>query len=247
MLYIIGLGIHDEKDISLKGIEAAKKCESVLMELYTCPLKIDINRLEKLIGKKITVLERKDVEEKDAVLESAKKLGENTAFFAGGDALSATTHQEIALRAKKLGIEAKIIHASSIFSAVAETGLQPYKFGPAVSLPKPQKNYFPLSPYDKILENKKRGLHTLILLDIGMPASEALAVLLGLEAQKKKKLFNADTKLAAMARLGGDDAKIKYGKISELQRIDFGDSPHSLILPGDLHFLEEEFLEQSEA
>lgn len=240
MLYLIGLGIHDEKDISLKGIDAAKKCENVFIERYTCPLKINLAVLEKVIGRKIEVLSRKDVEDKNLVVESAKKC--DTALLVGGDALSATTHITIALDAKKAGISVKVIHASSIFTAVAETGLQLYKFGPAVSLPKPQKNYFPGSSYDNIFENKKRGLHTLILLDIGMPANEGIKILSELENKKKKKLFPDFAKIVVAARLGGNSL-IRYGKISDLMDADFGEVPHSIILPGKMHFVEEEFLE----
>ncbi len=239
MLYLIGLGIHDEKDISLKGIEAAKNCEHVFMELYTCPLKINVEFLEKLIMKKIEVLERGDVEEKNVVLQSAKIC--DTALLAGGDALFATTHITLALDAKKKGIPVEIIHASSIFTAIAETGLQLYKFGPAVSIPKPQANYSPESFYDSILENRERGLHTLILLDIGMTAGEGIKILLEAEIKKKKKLFLESTEIIAVAHLGAG-SRIMCGRMSELQKTDLGELPHSLILPGKLHFMEEEFI-----
>lgn len=240
MLYLIGIGLHDEKDISLKGIEAAKNCEHVFMELYTCPLKINVEFLEKLIMKKIEVLERGDVEEKNVVLQSARIC--DTALLAGGDALSATTHITLALEAKKKGIPVEVIHSSSIFTAVAETGLQLYKFGPAVSVPKPQANYSPGSFYDNILENKKRGLHTLMLLDIGMAANEGIKLLVEIEKRKKKKLFLESTEIVAVAHLGAG-SRIMYGRISALRKADFGELPHSLILPGKLHFMEKEFIE----
>ena len=58
MLYLIGLGIGDEKDISLRGIEACKKAEKVFLELYTCPLKIDISYLENYIALDLFDLEK---------------------------------------------------------------------------------------------------------------------------------------------------------------------------------------------
>ena len=35
MLYIIGLGLCDEKDITLKGLEAIKKSKKIYLEHYT--------------------------------------------------------------------------------------------------------------------------------------------------------------------------------------------------------------------
>lgn len=240
MLYLIGIGIHDEKDISLKGIEAARKCSKVFAEFYTSPIPVDIPALEKIIGRKITVINRKHVEEENTVLSAAKK--QDVAFLVGGDPLAATTHAELVLGARKAGVKTEIIHSSSIFSAVAETGMHLYKFGRTVSLPTPENNYFPLSPYGNILENKKSGLHTLLLLDIGMTANKAIEVLLGLEAKLKKKLFSKGTELVVCAHLGGDST-IKYNTMEKLQKIDFGAHPHCMVIPGELHFHETEFLE----
>ena len=240
MLHLIGTGIHDEKDISLKGIEACKKCARVFAEFYTCPVSVDIPSLEKIVGKKITILDRKQVEEDEVVLEFAKK--EDTAFLVGGDALSATTHTQLVLDAKKAGIEVRVIHASSIFTAIAETGLMPYKFGKTVSLPFPQKGYFPTTPYNSIKENLNSGLHTLLLLDIGMTANRAIEILLELEKKVKENIFSKETKLVVAAHLGGDSL-IKQDTIENLKKRDFGALPHSIVVPGKLHFHEEEFLD----
>ena len=239
MLYLIGTGIHDEKDMSLKGIDACKKCAKVFAEFYTCPVSVNITSLEKMVGKKITVLDRKQVEEGEVVIESAKK--QDTAFLVGGDALSATTHTEIMLGAKKAGIEVKIIHASSIFTAIAETGLMLYKFGKTVSLPFPQKGYFPATPYTNIKENLDAGLHTLLLLDIGMTANRALEILLELEGKLKGNVFSKDTKIVVVAHIGGDSL-IKYDAIENLKKMDFGALPHSIVVLGKMHFHEADVL-----
>lgn len=241
MLYIVSLGLHDEMDISLRGADAMKKCRRIFIETYTSSITINFASLEKIAGKKIELLDRKGVEESGAILESAKSC--DTAFIVPGDALSATTHHHVVFDARKAGITVEIIHGSSIFSAVAETGLSLYKFGMTVSVPKPQENYFPESPYMNILQNKKRGLHTLILLDIGMSAKEGIEVLLMLEKKVKKKLFLEKTKLVAVAHLGVKST-IKYGTIRDLKNADLGAMPHTLILPGDMHFSEEDFVSQ---
>jgi diphthine synthase len=36
---------------------------------------------------------------------------------------------------------------------------------------------------------------------------------------------------------------MKAGGAEELAGMDFGSTPHSLIVPGELHFMEEEYLE----
>lgn len=40
MFYIIGLGLGDCKDISVKGLEIIKKCERVYLEAYTSILTV---------------------------------------------------------------------------------------------------------------------------------------------------------------------------------------------------------------
>ncbi len=240
MLHIIGLGIGDEKDISLRGIEACKKSEKVFVELYTCQLEINFSWLEKIIEKKIDILDRKGVEESGKIIDSALK--KDTVILVGGDPLSATTHTEIVLGARKKGIKVEIIHSSSVFTAVGETGLSLYKFGRTVSLPKPQENYSPTSPYENISENLKNGMHTLLLLDIGMSANDAIEILLGLEKKIKGGLFSSGTKIAACAHLG-KGSLIRYGKIKDLIKSDLGEHPHCIVIPAKLNFAEEEFLE----
>tara|TARA_R110002060_G_scaffold23618_1_gene32066 strand:+ start:85 stop:258 length:174 start_codon:yes stop_codon:yes gene_type:complete len=41
MLYLIGLGLSDETDITVKGLETVKKCSRVYLEAYTSILLVD--------------------------------------------------------------------------------------------------------------------------------------------------------------------------------------------------------------
>lgn len=43
MLYIIGLGLGDEKDITLRGLEAVQKCQKVFIEAYTSLLSFGLS------------------------------------------------------------------------------------------------------------------------------------------------------------------------------------------------------------
>ena len=80
------------------------------------------------------------------------------------DDFRATTHTDLALRARALGVPTKVIHNASIINAVSSCGLQLYNFGQVVSLPFFTDTWKPSSFYPKIKENSDLGLHTLVLL-----------------------------------------------------------------------------------
>ena len=48
MLYLIGLGLADERDITIKGLEFVRKAERVYLEAYTSILLVNH---EKLVNK----------------------------------------------------------------------------------------------------------------------------------------------------------------------------------------------------
>lgn len=247
MLAIISLGLWNEKSMSLEALEEAKKCDVLFAEFYTSSLLgAEIEKIEWAIGKKIKVLSRIEVEKGKIILEAAKKL--KVGFLVVGDALTATTHIEMLLEAKKLGIETKVIHGASIHTAAPGlAGLQIYKFGRVASVPFPQEKFKVESPYEILVQNKKIGAHTLVFLDLKenkfMTANEAFKILLGIEKGKKKKVFAENTKVVVVARAGSESPLVKYGSVKELLDFDFGSPMHVLIVPGKLHFKEEEFLE----
>lgn len=237
MLYLIGLGLHG--DLTVEGVAAAQKC-TVYLELYTSLLTVPVQNLENVLQKKITILSRKDVEETQTFLEEA--VYSDVALLVVGDPLVATTHVEIIIEARKRNIKTKIIHNSSIYSAIAETGLQVYKFGKTVTIPFPQKGFEPTSFYRILQKNKEIGAHTLVLLDIQedqkkyMNPKLALQILLGLN-------FHGD--IICISRLGSDYQHIVYGDSKDLSLLDesfWGSPPHCLVVPAELHFKEEEFL-----
>lgn len=249
VLYFIGLGLYDEKDISLRGLEAIKKCDAVYLENYTSILSCDVKKLEKLYGKKIILSSREQVENKaeDTILKNA--LSKDVAFLVIGDPMSATTHIDLRLRAEKAGIECIVVHNASVFSAVGVTGLQLYKFGRTTSIPFSEEKWHPETPYGVIKENKKNGLHTLILLDLRpgekkfMTVNQAIEYLLSIEGKRKEKVFFKELFCVGCARLGSLKPCIKAGNAEELLKEDFGKPMHCLIIPGKLHFAEEEALE----
>jgi diphthine synthase len=165
MLYIIGLGLSDVQDITLKGLNAIKSSEFVYLEAYTSILGVNINELEKFYEKKLIIADREMVEQKaDEMLEQASS--KNVSFLVVGDPLGATTHTDLILRAIEKQIPYKLIHNASIMNAVGCCGLQLYNFGETVSLCFWTDTWKPISFFNKICSNRKLGMHTLCLLDI---------------------------------------------------------------------------------
>ena len=247
MLYLIGLGLG-WKDLSLKALEALSSCDAVFLEGYTSVSDFSVKRLERLIGKKIQVLGRKDVEEKKEFLNPVK----NIALLVYGDPLSATTHTEVIKEAEKRKIEVQIIHSVSILTAVAETGLSLYRFGKVASIPIWEKSFKPESFFDVLEENQKINAHTLFLLDL-KPAEEkfltpkqAIELLLKISEKRESKAFNEDTLCLACSRLGMEEQIIKVGKAKELIK-DFGKEPYCLIVPANLTEYEKGFADSTSA
>lgn len=247
-LFFVGLGLYDEQDLSIKAQKTIEKADYVFVEFYTSILAgSSIEKLKESCGKEIVVLNREETEDANILLTKAK---ENTvAFLVGGDSLTATTHFDLRIRAIKQGINTSVIHGSSVITAVPGLlGLQHYKFGRITTLVRPEKNYFPLSPYDMIKENKKQGLHSLVLLDIKadknyfMTANEAIELLLKMEEQKKEKVFSTEDVICVVARAGSEEPLVKGDTIERLKKEQFGLPLHTIVIPGNLHFMEIEAL-----
>lgn len=249
VLYFISLGLNDEKDMSIKALETAKSCDLLFAEFYTTKLSTTKEKLEEMIGKPIKILSRQDVEEKfQEILDEAKvkKVG----FLVGGDCFIATTHLSLRAEANKQGIQTKVIHGSSIISAIAETGLHIYKFGPCVTLPLRErtKGKLPESVYEVIKMNKERGLHTLCLLDLNPEKNEFLSVkegfetLLALEEVRREGVISVKEKAVVFSKAGDEESSIFFEKIEDLMKKDIK-LPAVIIIPGSLHFTEKEFLE----
>jgi diphthine synthase len=238
MLSFIGVGLYGY-DVTIEALEEARKCDKLYGEFYTSKLSISIEELEKIIGKKINILERKSVEEGNEIIDDAKKM--HVGFITAGDPMAATTHIDLRIRAIEEGIETRVFNGISIVTAAASLlGLQIYKFGKIVSLPRPYGEYFPLSPYDAIKENFLMNLHTLILLDIDeepMTANEAMELLLKMEGKRKEGVIKDDM-LIAVVSITHDKKIAKAGYLKDMLHGEYGRALHSLVIPGKLHFME---------
>ena len=168
VFYMIGLGLGDEKDISVKGLELIRGCDKIYLEAYTSILGVDKNKLEQFYGKEVIEADRETCETGiDQILEDlSKNKDQKIAFLVVGDPFCATTHSDVYLRATELGIAVEVIHNASIVNAIGCTGMQVYRFGEIVSVPYFTEKWRPYSFYERILQNRKNNLHTLVLLDI---------------------------------------------------------------------------------
>jgi len=263
VLYIIGLGLGDEKDITVRGLEAIRSSDKVFLEAYTSVLCVGKERLEAYYEKPIILADRHMVEsEAEQIYEPAKN--QIISLLVVGDPVCATTHTDIMIRAKEHGVNVQLIHNASVMGAAGCCGLQLYNFGHTVSIPFFEENWRPTSFYPKIQYNRRGGMHTLCLLDIKvkepdfeamtrgkqvflpprfMSVPTAASQLIEAEETLQKGAYNTETTLCVgLARLGQPTQQIVAGTLQELQEADFGEPLHSLIVCGELHELELEVL-----
>jgi diphthine synthase len=247
MLTLVGLGLCDGTDITLRGKRAVDDAKHVYIERYTSLLQCDHATLERQLGRAITPLDRSAVESGiDAVL--AQAVHAPVVILIIGDVFGATTHTDLFLRARERGIEAQVIHNASVMNAIGAIGLELYRFGKTISIPYWQEGFRPTSFLDGIKENLDRGLHTLCLLDIKADEGRFMSVLEGLEhlgmAEEERKfgIIHEATLVVGVARLGCPDQLIVAAPIALLRQREFGPSPHCIVIPGRLHHIEEEML-----
>ena len=242
-LVFIGLGLYDERDLSLRALDEARACDVLFAEFYTSALRgTTVEKLAALIGKRVTVLHREDVESGVVLLREAatKRVG----FLVPGDPMMATTHVDLRLRAQEAGIRARVVHGSSILTAaIGLLGLQAYKFGRTTTIPIPEEGFRPTSPVELIAANRAAGLHTLVLLDLSedgrfLTANEALRYLLEVGGAK----FPPDTLVCVVGGAGSRNPNVRADLAKRLLGVDCGPPLHCLVVPGTLHFAEREAL-----
>lgn len=234
MLYLIGLGL-DSYGISKQGLDIIKRAKKIYLENYTVDFPYNLGWIEDVIDKKVISLGREQVESLEIVDEAKRQ---DIVLLVYGSPLTATTHITLIQECKASGVKYKVIHNASILDAVAETGLQLYKFGKTTSMPAWEKSYEPTSFMEVVKDNMKIEAHSLILTDIGLRLDSAIDQL---EIAAKKEGVKLD-KIMVASKLGTDRSRIKYDKVPNFRDYDI-ERPYCIIIPGKLHFVEEEFLE----
>ncbi|MCL4396772.1 diphthine synthase [Candidatus Parvarchaeota archaeon] len=241
MLYLIGTGLYYLNDLPLRAIDELKDCDEILLERYTNLNDIEfLEKLEKDIGKKIEIVGR-EVVESDSILEKATK--EKLAVLIPGDPLAATTHFSLIQECKNRGITTKILHSSSIFSAVGEIGLSLYKFGGTTSIPLYSEHFHPESFFEVIEKNIECGYHSLVLLEVRskdefVEPYKAVEILKEIERKKGMKIIEWEN-VIAISKMGSDSQKIVKVGNAEVKTLK---PPCSLIIPSKLNENEKEAL-----
>jgi diphthine synthase len=245
MLWFIGLGITGPDSLSENTKKIISDSDVVYFEQFTSPMPdSDVQKIKQITKGEFKFAPRWLVEDGKEILENAKT--KKVSLLSFGDPYIATTHIELRTRAVQEKIQTGTVHASSaITSLVGECGLHYYKVGKIVTI---MSGIPSTTAYYTIFENLKLGNHTIVLLeynqnkDFFLDPKEALQSLLATEKEQIRKVISDSTYAIVTSRIGQDSQKITSGKLASLLGADFGAPPHSIVIPGALHFTESDAL-----
>ncbi|KAF6243755.1 diphthine synthase [Nitrosopumilus sp. b1] len=246
MLWFIGIGVSGLSSLSNETLDVLKKSDIVYLEAFTSPIsKVELSKFKKKIKGEFKIAKRWMVEDGKEILKNSKK--KKVSLISYGDPYIATTHIELRTRAINEKIKTYSIHAaSSITSMVGECGLHYYKVGRIATIMSEAKSL--TTPYYVTYKNLIEGNHTILLLeynqdkDFFLKPNDALHDLLETEAEQIRKVISKSTFVIVASRIGFKTQKIICGSISKIQKVDFGKPPHTIIIPGNLHFTESDAL-----
>jgi len=246
MLSFVGLGISGFESIPIEGLDAISKADIVYLEQFTSPIsKSNLEKIQNTTKGEFRSAKRWLVEDGNEILEMAK--GKNVVLLSYGDPYIATTHIELRARAIENKTQTRSIHASSSLTAmIGECGLHFYKVGRIATIMSEMKSL--TTPYYVIYKNLIEGNHTVLLLeynqdkDFFLDPKDALKGLLETEQGQRRKVITESSYVIVASRIGFKDQTIISGKISNLSKKDFGKPPHTVIIPGKLHFTESDAL-----
>ena len=246
MLSFVGLGISGFESIPIEGLNAISTADVVYLEQFTSPIgKSDLEKIQNAIKGEFRPAKRWLVEDGNEILEAAKE--NNVVLLSYGDPYIATTHIELRARAIENKTETRSIHASSsLTSMIGECGLHFYKVGRIATIMSEMKSL--TTPYYVIYKNLIEGNHTVLLLeynqdkDFFLDPNDALKGLLETEQGQRRKVITESSYVIVASRIGFEDQTIISGKISSLSKMNFGKPPHTIIIPGRLHFTESDAL-----
>ncbi len=181
-LHLAGLGIGDQPNPPIEVSSRVNKYDEIFYEPYTSPTLYTIDDIREAIGRDVELIQRKALEDESSeTIRLAKE--KDVLILVPGDPLIATTHKALIHEAREMGVETKVYHNSSIYTAaIGEAGLDIYRFGASGTIVR--------GGYDRntrnyriLLENFERGLHTFFFLEYSydegymMNGYEALQIL----------------------------------------------------------------------
>jgi diphthine synthase len=241
MLSFVGLGLYDERSITLRGRDTLQGADTAFAEFYTSKLAgTTVETLESTHNIDIQVRDRAGIEQTpEPILTAAEN--EETVFLTAGDTMISTTHVDLRMRAHDRGIETRVVNGTTAQTAASSlTGLQNYRFGKATTLPfEETHDGVPDSVLETIRENQSRDLHTLVYLDIDGAAEEFMTgdTAAGLLSR------HLDGLGVVIAQAGSDTPTVRADRLQTLADESFGPPLHLLVVPGDCHPLERDSLE----
>lgn len=246
MLWFVGLGISNVRSLPNEGKKILENADIIYLEQFTSPIgKSELAKIKKMTKGQFKMAKRWVVEDGNEILKNAKR--KKVVLLSYGDPYIATTHIELRTRAIQEQIKTGSIHASSsLTSMIGECGLHYYKLGRIATIMSDSKSL--TTPYYVIYKNAVEGNHTVLLLeynqdkDFFLDPKDAFLALIETEKGQKRNVIDSSTFAVVASRIGLKDQSIISGKISNLNKQNFGKPPHTIIITGRLHFTESDAL-----
>ena len=245
-LLLVGMGVQGVLGLPVGAVDELRKCDRILLDSYTTPIDPErvLGELRALLGMEVKEASRDELEDVQGLLRlaSAGCLG----IVIPGDVFVATTHDVIRQEAARSGIDVRVWHASSIVSAaLSRVGLHIYKLGfigTLVAGP-PQTAY---RAYFGVTGALRNSQHSILLMQHDPASGEGIDVGGGLrmleEAENSWRLgsFGPDRVIVVASRLFSESESVKVLRLGDAPYVDFGEHPHTIIVPGRLHYTEAE-------
>ncbi len=247
MLWFVGLGISGFKSIPNEAMDVLSRADTVYLEQFTSPIsRSDLKKIRDASKGEFKLARRWQIEDGNEILQNAKR-NKVVVLLSYGDPYIATTHIELRARAIKEKIGTRSIHASSSLTAmIGECGLHFYKIGRIATVMNDMRSL--TTPYYVIYRNITEGNHSVLLLeydqdkDFFLDPRDAMRKLLETEKGQGRNVVSGRTYAVVASRIGFRDQSIVAGRIASMRKHDFGKPPHTLIIPGRMHFTESDAL-----
>jgi diphthine synthase len=248
MLWFTGIGIYGPSGLSQKALDIIANCDIIYLERFTSLVSDtevkDLMSLPQFGTKKINPVQRWFVEDGRQILAEAKS--NDVVLLSYGDPMVATTFSELRLRAMEEGVKVSVVYGiSGISTVISEIGLQVYKIGRVVTMMGEKQST--VSVYNTISNNLQYNCHTVILTEYRyndddsiffLDPKEVILRLKKIEEDLAFQIISDASFLIVASRVGTMQQKIVSGRAKSLLHLDYGDGPHTVIFPSNLHFIE---------
>ena len=236
----MGIGLRGLGSITIEEESLIRGSNNIYLDGYTSFLPPSFEEdFRRHFKKNFTRLERKGIEG-DGIREIAGK--EDLIIMVPGDPFVATTHRALINGIMEMGIEVDVIENSSIIPLLQyKSGLNFYRFGQVVSLPRTMDNFLPVSPLKKILMNMAGNLHTILLVDIwegrNMPLKESAKAFMDMSLKENGGILE-DQDMIVLSRLSWPEESVFTTNPMEMAGVKADLTPYSIIVPANIDHTE---------